>query len=91
MGISEALTAEGGKLSVKDKSGLGYLGEKVERNPNKRFSTSSQRQQGDIRITTVYDNPEETDPAAAHNRRWEPTRNKNRPRAAKNTFVKPKT
>jgi hypothetical protein len=88
-GIAEALTTDGGKLSIKDKSGLGYTGEKIERNPNKRFASSNRQQQGDIRITTVYDNPEETDPAEPHNRRWEPTRNKNRSRQIKNVFVKP--
>jgi hypothetical protein len=85
--MSEALTADGGKLSTKDKAGLGYTGEKIERNPNKRFTPGSQ--QGNIRITTVYDNPNETDPAESHNRRSEPTRNKNRSRQIKNVFVKP--
>jgi hypothetical protein len=88
VGMAEALTADDGKLSIKDKTGLGYTGEKIERNPNKRFATGNQ-QQGNIRITTVYDNPEETDPVEPHNRRWEPTRNKNRSRQIKNVFVKP--
>jgi len=89
-GMTEALTADDGKISIKDKTGLGYTGEKIERNPNKRTATSHHhQQQGNIRITTVYDNPEETDPAEPHNRRWEPTRNKNRPRQRKNVFVKP--
>jgi len=88
MGITEALTADDGKTSIKDKTGLGYTGEKIERNPNKRFTTGN-KQQGNIRITTVYDNPEETDPAEPYNRRWEPTRNKNRRRQIKNVFVKP--
>ncbi|CAF1324665.1 unnamed protein product [Adineta ricciae] len=93
-GMAEALTAEGGKLSQKDKTGLGYTGEKVERNPYKRMATTSsssnnRQQQHDVHITTVYDDPEETDPAAAPNRRWEPTRNKNRPRNVKNVFAKP--
>ncbi len=89
--MTEALTADGGKLSIKDKAGLGYTGEKIERNPNKRFALGRQQQQqsGNIRITTVYDNPDETDPAESHNRRWEPTRNKNRTRKIKNVFVKP--
>ena len=87
--MAEALSADGGKLSVKDKSGLGYTGEKIERNPHKRFATNSHQQQSSIHITTKYDNPEETDPAEASNRRWEPTQNKNRPRHIKNVFVKP--
>jgi hypothetical protein len=87
--MAEALTTDGAKLSVKDKGGLGYTGEKIERNPNKRFTTNTQRSQSGIHITTVYDNPEETDPAEPHNRRWEPTRNKNRSRRIKNVFVKP--
>ena len=85
--MAEALTADGGKLSSKDKGGLGYTGEKIERNPNKRFSPGGQ--QGNTRITTAYDNPEETDPAEPHNRRAEPTQNKNRTRQKKNVFVKP--
>jgi hypothetical protein len=86
--MAEALSADGAKLSIKDKAGLGYTGEKIERNPNKRFTTGGQ-QQKDVHITTIYDNSEETDPAESHNRRWEPTRNKNRPRQKKNVFVKP--
>jgi hypothetical protein len=89
--MAEALTTDGAKLSVKDKSGLGYTGEKIERNPNKRFTPNNQQSQDKIRITTVYDNPEETDPTAPHNRRWDPTRNKNRSRQRKNVFVKPQT
>ncbi|UJR26555.1 hypothetical protein I4U23_007876 [Adineta vaga] len=89
MGMAEALTADGGKLSVKDKTGLGYTGEKIERNPYKRMTTSSSNQQQDVRITTAYDNTEETDPAEAHDRRWDPTRNKNRSRHIKNVFMKP--
>ena len=87
--MAQALTADGGKLSIKDKTGLGYTGEKVERNPKKRIATVEKARQGDVRITTVYDNPEETDPAELHNRRWDPTRNKNRSRQVKNVFVKP--
>lgn len=88
IGITDALSADGGKLSTKDKGGLGYTGEKIERNPNKRFSTGN-HQQRDIRITTIYDNPDETDPSESYNRRSEPTRNKNRSRHIKNVFVKP--
>jgi hypothetical protein len=89
--MAEALSADGGKLSIKDKTGLGYTGEKIERNPNKRIATGNypQQQQGATRITTVYDNPDETDPSEPHNRRWETTTNKNRPRRIKNVFVKP--
>ncbi|CAF3777327.1 unnamed protein product [Adineta steineri] len=82
-GMAEALSADGGKLSVKDKTGLGYTGEKIERNPYKRTATSNRH------ITTIYDNPEETDPAEPHNRRSETTRNKNRSRHIKNVFAKP--
>ncbi|CAF0772639.1 unnamed protein product [Rotaria sordida] len=89
IGMSEALTADGGKLSIKDKTGLGYTGEKIERNPYKRMATTNHQRQGEIRITTVYDDPEETDPVEPHNRRWETTRNKNRSRQTKNIFVKP--
>jgi hypothetical protein len=89
--MTEALTADDGRLSVKDKTGLGYTGEKVERNPNKRISRGAHQQGRETRITTVYDDPEETDPPEAHNRRWEPTRNKHRPRKIKNVFVKPQT
>ena len=86
----EALSADGGKLSKKDKGGLGYTGEKIDRNSNKRTSSGDPRSQSkDIRLTTKYDNPEETDPAAPANRRWDPTRNKNRSRLKKNVFVKP--
>ncbi|CAF2571972.1 unnamed protein product [Rotaria sp. Silwood2] len=88
-GISEALTADGGKLSIKDKTGLGYTGEKIERNPYKRIATGNHQRQGGIHITTIYDDPEETDPAEPHNRRWATTRNKNRPRRIKNVFAKP--
>ena len=88
--MAEALSSDGAKLSGKDKTGLGYSGEKIERNPNKRSSTADQPAQSKgIHITTKYDNPEQTDPAAAPNRRWEPTRNKNRSRLKKNVFVKP--
>ena len=85
--MAEALTADGGKLSIKDKTGLGYAGEKVERNPYKRTATGNQQQR--IHITTAFDDPDETDPTAAPNRRWDPTRNKNRPPRAKNVFAKP--
>ena len=87
--MAEALTADGGKLSTKDKTGLGYSGEKIERNPNKRNATGTHQQQDKVHITTVYDNPDETDPTEPHNRRWETTRNKNRSRHIKNVFVKP--
>lgn len=86
-GMAEALTADGGKLSSKDKAGLGYVGEKIERDPSKRFASTSQ--QSNIRITTAYDNPDETDPVEPGNRRSEPTSNKNRTRQIKNVFVKP--
>ncbi|CAF1400009.1 unnamed protein product [Adineta steineri] len=66
-GMAEALSADGGKLSIKDKTGLGYTGEKIERNPYKRTATSNRQQHDNIHITTVYDNPEETDPAEPHN------------------------
>ncbi|CAF3363723.1 unnamed protein product [Rotaria socialis] len=89
VGMTEALTTDGAKLSKKDKTGLGYTGEKINRNPNKRIAAGQQQQNDDIRITTVYDNPAETDPAESHNRRWESTRNKNRSRKIKNAFVKP--
>lgn len=85
--MADALTADGGKLSARDKGGLGYTGEKVERNPYKRAATSDPPHSS--RITTAYDDPEETDPAAAPNRRWDPTRNKNRPPRVKNVFTKP--
>lgn len=81
--MAEALTTDGAKLSSKDKTGLGYTGEKVDRNPFKRMATSST-----TRITTAFDNPEETDPAEPHNRRSDPTNNKNRSRQIKNRFVK---
>jgi len=82
------LTAEGGKLSSKDKGGLGYTGEKIDRNPGKRFATSQQSDKP-VHITTAFDNPDETDPSESANRRWDPTRNKNRSRHVKNVFVKP--
>lgn len=85
--MAEALTADGGKLSSKDKAGLGYVGEKIERNPSKRFASTAE--QGNSRITTAYDNPEETDPVEPANRRSEPTSNKNRLRQVKNVFAKP--
>lgn len=83
IGISEPVTTDGAKTSVKDKTGLGYHGEKVDRNPKKLPSQSSSQ----IRITTVYDDPDETDPTEPTNRRSEPTANKNRPRT-KNLFHK---
>ena len=90
IGISEPITTEGAKLSAKDRSGLGYTGEKVDRNPNKRFSTGQNRSnESGIRITTIYDDPEETDPVEPFNRRSNPTTNKNRTRQTKTTFTKP--
>lgn len=87
--MAEALTADGGKLSGKDKTGLGYTGEKIERNPSKRFASTGEHSQNHIHITTVYDDPNETDPAEAANRRSDLTRNKNRTRRIKNVFAKP--
>ena len=84
IGMTEALTAEGGKLSAKDKTGLGYTGEKV-----KRSATGEAQPRKEFRITSVYDNPDETDPAEPINHRWDPTRNRNRPRTKKNVFAKP--
>ena len=86
-GMSEALTTDNSKLSVKDKTGLGYTGERIERNPNKR-TTYNQPTYG-RRVTTSYDNPQETDPAESSHHRWEPTSNKNRSRQRKNVFAKP--
>jgi hypothetical protein len=87
--MPEALSADGGKLSAKDKTGLGYTGEKVERHGLKRAATNDNRTRRDIRITTVYDNPNETDPSESANRRCELTQNKNRSRHIGNVFVKP--
>lgn len=89
-GMAEALTAEGGKLSAKDKTGLGYVGEKIDRSGVKRSATTDHSEhRKEFRITTIYDDPNETDPVEPINRRAEPTQNKNRPRLTKNVFAKP--
>lgn len=81
IGMAEALTAEGGKLSSKDKTGLGFSGEKV-----KRSATNEPKPRKEFRITTIYDDPDETDPIEPMNRRSDPTQNKNRIRKSKNIF-----
>ncbi|XP_072033929.1 G patch domain-containing protein 3-like [Amphiura filiformis] len=58
-GMADALDNEG--QTSRDKRGLGYYGEKLSHNP----STSSRKRRGDreVIISSVYDDPEHTDPA----------------------------
>ncbi|CAF0775266.1 unnamed protein product [Didymodactylos carnosus] len=84
-GIPDALTSEGGKKS-RDKTGLGYYGEKVERGVNAKKRRVNMDDQ--VRITTIYDDPNETDPKESINRRWNSTFLKHRTNRKKNVFAK---
>ncbi|KAL8582200.1 hypothetical protein ACOMHN_004119 [Nucella lapillus] len=76
-GIADALDTEG--QLPKDKKGLGYRGEKLRRHG----ASSSQRKRkadGEVLISTVYDNPEDTDPMEPLRRRNDPSHIKHRNR-----------
>ena len=67
-GISDALSGDGQVPS--DKRGLGYHGEKV----NRYNLTKKPRKDGEFFVSTIYDDPKETDPKDTLLRRKNPNK-----------------
>ncbi|KAK7100965.1 G patch domain-containing protein 3-like [Littorina saxatilis] len=77
-GIADALDNEGKR--PRDKQGLGYRGEKLVPVRYGRPKQKKRRAEGDVLISTIYDDPAETDPLELPKRRNEPSYTKHRNR-----------